>query len=84
MSKYQKKHIVCSYRYKLVCVDDKFSKPFKTCFGKNTVYSKHCSDMVKKHFNKERVTTKKDNANFKNSSKCWICDKRSLSYHYKI
>ena len=27
--KYQK-HIACSYGYKLVCVDDKFSKPFKT------------------------------------------------------
>ena len=26
--KYQK-HIACSYGYKLVCVDDKFSKPFK-------------------------------------------------------
>ena len=28
-SKYQK-HIGCSYGYKLVCVDDKFSKPFKS------------------------------------------------------
>ena len=28
-NKYQK-HIVCSYGYKLICVDDKFSKPFKT------------------------------------------------------
>ena len=27
-SKYQK-HVACSYRYKLVCVDDKFSKHFK-------------------------------------------------------
>ena len=24
-----KKHIACSYGYKLVCVNDKFSKPFK-------------------------------------------------------
>ena len=28
-NKYQK-HIVFSYGYKLVCVDDKFSKPFKS------------------------------------------------------
>ena len=28
-NKYQK-HIACSYGYKLVYVDDKFSKPFKT------------------------------------------------------
>ena len=29
MNKHQK-YIACSYGYKLVCVDDKFSKPFKT------------------------------------------------------
>ena len=28
-NKYQK-HIPCSYGYKLLCVDDKFSKPFKS------------------------------------------------------
>ena len=28
-NKYQK-HIACSHGYKLVCVDGKFSKPFKT------------------------------------------------------
>ena len=27
-NKYQK-HIACSYEYKSICVDDKFSKPFK-------------------------------------------------------
>ena len=31
-NKYQK-HIACSYGYKLVCVDDKFSKPFKLYLG---------------------------------------------------
>ena len=28
------KHIVCSYDYKLVCVDDKFSKDFKHIWNK--------------------------------------------------
>ena len=28
-NKYQK-YVACSYGYKLVCVDDKFSKPFKS------------------------------------------------------
>ena len=32
-----KKHIACSYGYKLVCVDDEFSKPFKTYIGEDTV-----------------------------------------------
>ena len=53
------KHVACSYGYKLVCVDDKFSKPFKTCLGKDAVYnfinsmieeSKYCSDVMKKTF----------------------------------
>ena len=28
-NKYQK-HVPCGYGYKLVCVDDKFNKPFKS------------------------------------------------------
>ena len=35
---------------------------------------KYYSDVAKKHFNKELVMTKKDNVDFKNSTKCWICD----------
>ena len=27
-------HLACSYSFRLVCVDDKFSKPFKTYLGK--------------------------------------------------
>ena len=34
--------------------------------------SKYCSNMVKKHFNKEFLMTKKDNEDLKNSAKCWI------------
>ena len=65
-NKYQK-HVTCSYRYKLVCVDDKFSKPFKSYLGKDTAYdfissmieeSRYCTDVTKKHFNKELVMTK--------------------------
>ena len=29
---------------------------------------------MKKHFNKKFVTTKMDNENFKDSTKCWFCD----------
>ena len=42
-----KKHIACSYGYKLVCVDDKFSKPFKTYLGKDVVYN-FINNMIKK------------------------------------
>ena len=36
-NKYQK-HIACSYDHKLVCVDDKFSKYFKTYLEEDAVY----------------------------------------------
>ena len=35
-SKYQK-HVAYSYGYKLVCIDDKFSKPFKSYIGRDAV-----------------------------------------------
>ena len=65
--KYQE-HVACSYGYKLVCVEDKSFKPIKSYLGENAVYifminiieeSKYCSDVMKKHFNKELVMTKK-------------------------
>ena len=34
----KQKHVACSYSYKLVCFDDKFSKPFKSYLGKDVVY----------------------------------------------
>ena len=66
-NKYQK-HISCSYGYKLVCIEDKYSKLFKTYLDKEAVYnfinnmikeSKYCSEVMKKRFNKELVMTKK-------------------------
>ena len=51
-----KKRISCSSSYRLVCVDDKFSKFFKIYLGEDTVCnfiniliekSKYCSDMIK-------------------------------------
>ena len=33
------KHIACSYDYKLLRVDDKFCKPFKSYLGEVSVYN---------------------------------------------
>ena len=86
MNTYQK-HIAWNYGYKFVCVDDKFSKSFKSYLGKDEVYnfidsmieeSKYCSKVMKKHFNIELVMAKKDNEGFKNSSKSWICDNANV------
>ena len=60
------KDITYSSGYKFVCVNDKFSKLFKTYLGEGAVYnfinsiieeSKYCSDVMKKHFNKELLMT---------------------------
>ena len=57
MSKYEKP-IACSYSCKLVCVDDNFSKPFKTHLGKDancnfnnsmTEESKDFNEVIKKN-----------------------------------
>ena len=87
------KHVACSYGSKLVCVDDKFSKPFKTYLGEDAVCdfinsmieeSKYCHKVMKKHFNKELVMTKEDNEGFKNSTKCWICDNDYIDTDVKV
>ena len=36
--------------------------------------SKYCTDIMKKDCNRELAVTKKDNEDFQNSTKCWICD----------
>ena len=68
------KHVACSYGYELVCVDNKFSQPFKSYFREDAVYnltdsmikeSKCFSEMMKKPFNKELEMTEKHNEDFK-------------------
>ena len=46
--------------------------------------SKYCSDVMKKHFNKELVMTKDDNKHFENSTKCWICDNDYIDNDVKV
>ena len=87
-----KKHVVCSCGYKLVCVDDNFSKPFKIYLGKDAVYnvinsmikeSKYYSDVIKK-INKEFVMAKEDYENFKKSSKSWFYDNDYSDNDFKV
>ena len=39
---------------------------------------------MKKQFNKDLVVTKKDNEDFKNSTKCWICDHVYVEGNIKV
>ena len=91
-NKYQN-HVACSYSYKLVCVDDKFSKSFKSYLGEDAVYnfissmieeSKYCSGVMKKHFNKELVITKESNEDFGTSTQCSICDSDYIDTDVKV
>ena len=88
-----KKRIACSYGYKLVCVEYKFSKPFQTYLDKDAVYnfinnmiekSEYCTDVMKKYFSKELVMTKKDNEDFKNYFSCWIYDNDYVDNDVKV
>ena len=54
-------HIPCSFAYKVVCVDNKFSKKIVLYRGKSAVYRfieasfeeyDYCKKVIKKHFNK--------------------------------
>ena len=46
--------------------------------------SKYCSEVMKKHFNKEFVMTKEDNEDFKNSTKCWTCDNDYIDNYIQV
>ena len=46
--------------------------------------SKYCSDVMKKHFNKELVMTKEDNEDFENSTKCWIYNNDYIDTDVKV
>ena len=91
-NKYQK-YVACSYGYKLVCVDDKFSKPFISYLGKMlftillAVWLKKVTIVAmrwKKYFNKELVMIKKDDEDFENCTKCWICDNDYIDGDVKV
>ena len=96
--KYQN-HIVCSYGYKLICVDERYSKPYKTYLSEDAIdkflndmikESENCSKVIETEFNKPLVMTKKDHEDFRDSAKPWICKKAykkgevKVKYHHHI
>ena len=81
--KYQD-HIPCSFAYKLVCVDNKFSKPVVLYRGENAAYYfikmmleefGYCKKVLKKHFNKKLILNESGEENFWPSNTCWIYEK---------
>ena len=86
-------HVPCSYAYKVVCVDDRFSKPIVVYRGINAAYEfiksilkeyKYCKKVVKDQFNKKLVMTEEEEHLFQQSNSCWICKKRIDSEDEKV
>ena len=84
--------IVCSYGYKLICVDEQYSRPYKTYSGENTTNrfinemneSEYCCGVIEREFNKPYVMNKKNHKDFKKSTNCWICQKQYKDDNVKV
>ena len=81
--KYQN-HVPCSFAYKVVCVDNKFSKKIVLYRGKHTVRKfiksilneyNYCRKVMKKCFCRNLITSAEEEERFAQSNICWICGK---------
>ena len=82
-SKKYEDHIPCSFAYKLVSVDDKFSKLIDVSRSESAAYEfiekilkefEYCKKVMKKHFNKNLIMSEEEEQ-FQLSNACWICKK---------
>ena len=62
-------HVSCSFAYKIVCIDDKFSKPIVVYRGENAAYEfikavpkeyQYFKKVIKKHFIKNLITSQEE------------------------
>ena len=98
-SKKYQDHIPCSFAYKLVCVDDKFSKPIVVFTSGNAAFKfikailkeyEYCKKVMKKHFNKNLIMVKEEEeeeeeeVQFQSSNICWICKKLTDDDNKKV
>ena len=81
--KYQD-HIPCNFAYKIVCIDDKFTKPTIIYRGENAAYEvikaileeyQYYKKIMEEHFNKNLIMTEEEEDLFQKSNNCWICKK---------
>ena len=70
-------HISCSFAYKVVCIDDRFSKPTVFFRGENAAYEfikailkeyEHCKKVMKKHFNKNLIINEEEEEQYQSSN----------------
>ena len=79
-----KDHLPCTFAYKVVCIDTKYSKDVVLYRRKNAVFKiirsgfkeyDYCRDVIKKHFNKNLVMSAEENERFEMTNICWMCGK---------
>ena len=84
ISKKCQDHVPCSFAYKVVCVDNKFSKKIVLYRGKNAVNKfiksifneyGYRRKIMKKYFNKNLIMSAAENEKFEMTNICWICGK---------
>ena len=82
LKKYQD-HIPCSFAWKLVSLDDKFTTSIVVFRNENAAYKfikailkeyQYCKKM-KKHFNKNLIMSEKEGEQFQPNNFCWIYEK---------
>ena len=82
-SKKYQDHVPCSFAYKVVCIDNRFTEPIALFRGKNAAYEfikailkeyDCCKKAMKKHFNKNLIMSEEEEQ-FQSSNTCWICEK---------
>ena len=80
------KHEACGFGYKVVChYDQKYSKPAVIYRGENPVpkfYHNlteevlYCQKVINEKAKRRLVMSKKDEEDFQNAKKCWICQRQ--------
>ena len=77
-------HVPCSYAYRIVCIDNRFSKPIVVYRGKNAAYEfikavpeeyKYFKNIMKKHFNRNLIMSEEEEYLFQQNNSCWTCGK---------
>ena len=72
-------YIPCSFAYKVVCIDHRFTKSIFVYRGKHAAYEfiksifkehKYCRKIMNKHFNKNLIMTEEEENLFQESNNC--------------
>ena len=80
----ESERVPCGFGYKVVCVDDRFSKDVVVYRGKDCVSKfiscsldeyEYCRRICRDHFNKSLIMSAEEEEVFQNACSCWICGK---------